>query len=79
MAFQIIDDILDVESTEEELGKSCGSDNEHNKTTFMTYFDVEGARKYASELTAKAVSEISDFEASGILTDLAVYLLERKK
>lgn len=78
LAFQIIDDILDVESTEEELGKSCGSDSERNKTTFMTYYDIESARKYASELTASAVSEISDCERSGVLTDLAVYLLERK-
>jgi geranylgeranyl diphosphate synthase type II len=78
LAFQIIDDILDVESTEEELGKSCGSDSEHNKTTFMTYYDVESARNYAAELTAKAISEISDNENSSVLTDLAVYLLERK-
>ena len=78
LAFQIIDDILDVESSEEELGKSCGSDSNHNKTTFMTYFDVEKAREYASELTAEAVSEISEFENSEILTDLAIYLLQRK-
>ena len=78
LAFQIIDDILDVESTEEELGKSCGSDSEHNKTTFMTYYSVEEARNYAAELTARAVSEISENENSSVLTDLAVYLLERK-
>ena len=78
LAFQVIDDILDVESTEEELGKSCGSDSDHNKTTFMTYYGVEDARKYASELTANAVSVIADNEESGVLTDLAVYLLERK-
>ncbi len=78
LAFQIIDDILDVESSEEELGKSCGSDSERNKTTFMTYYDVDGARNYASELTANAVSEISDNERSDVLTDLAVYLLQRK-
>ena len=77
LAFQIIDDILDVTATDEALGKSAGSDKENNKTTFMTYYSVDEARKYASALTAEAVSEISEYEGSEMLTDFAVYLLGR--
>ena len=76
LAFQIIDDILDVCATEEAMGKSL-SDSDRNKTTFMTYYALNDAREYASRLTAKAVSEISRYEGSETLTDLAVYLLER--
>ena len=77
LAFQVIDDILDVVSDEVTLGKTVGSDNERGKTTFMTYYDIEGAREYASELTASAVSEIARYDGSETLTDFAVYLLER--
>ena len=77
LAFQIIDDILDVTATDDALGKSAGSDAENNKTTFMTYYSVDGAREYASALTAKAVSQISGYEGAEMLTDFAVYLLGR--
>jgi len=77
LAFQVIDDILDVTATEETLGKSVGSDGERNKTTFMTYYTVDEARAYAAELTANAVSEIADYEGSETLTDFAAFLLER--
>ena len=79
LAFQVIDDILDVSATEEALGKPIGSDAENNKTTFMTYFDIDSARKYAAELTASAVSDIADYENSETLTDFAVYLLGRDR
>jgi len=77
LAFQVIDDILDRVGTAEEIGKSVGGDAEHEKTTFLTYYDVEGAKEYAATLTAEAVSAISQLERSETLTDLAVYLLER--
>lgn len=77
LAFQVIDDILDATGSEEELGKSVGGDAEHEKTTFLTYYDVEGAKAYAASLTAEAISAISTLEHSETLTDLAVYLLER--
>ena len=76
LAFQIIDDILDVIATEESMGKSL-SDADRNKTTFMTYYSIDEARKYATELTEKAISAISCYSGSEALTDLAVYLLER--
>ena len=49
LAFQIIDDILDVTADAETLGKSVGSDEKSQKTTFLTYFDIEGARAYPEQ------------------------------
>ena len=77
LAFQVIDDILDVTGSEAELGKSVGGDADHEKTTFLSYYDVDGAKEYAASLTAEAVSAISTLKYSEVLTDLAVYLLER--
>ncbi len=77
LAFQVVDDILDEIGDQQEVGKSVHSDAEHNKTTFMTYYDAQGARAYAAQLTAEAVSAISGIDGSETLTDLAAYLLER--
>ena len=77
VAFQVMDDVLDACEDEEELGKNVGSDNEHNKTTFLTYYDEAGAREYAADLTSKAISAIAGFKGSVLLTDLAVALLDR--
>ena len=77
LTFQIIDDILDVVGNESTLGKNIGSDAEMGKTTFMTYYSVEEARALAAQLTEEAISAISAFEGSKLLTDFAVYLLER--
>ena len=79
LAFQVVDDVLDITSGEAELGKSAGSDARRNKTTFMTFYTVDQALEYAEGLTVKAINAISDLEDSELLTDLAVYLLERKK
>ena len=72
LAFQVIDDMLD----EEEAIKATG-EKEQGKSTFMTYYDSNGAKKYAEELTAEAITAISGFEKSETLTDLAAYLLDR--
>lgn len=77
LTFQIIDDVLDVVGNEGTLGKNIGSDAEMGKTTFMSYYSVDEARALASSLTAEAVSAIAEFEGSEILTDFAVFLLER--
>ncbi len=54
MVFQIVDDILDVTATAEELGKPIGSDAENNKTTFVTLKGIDAARREAEALTQQA-------------------------
>lgn len=77
-AFQIIDDILDVEGDEATLGKHIGSDAESDKTTFVTELGLEGAREEARRLTKEAVDTVSKYEGSDNLIALANWLYERK-
>lgn len=77
-AFQAVDDILDVVSTEEVLGKPIGSDAECEKTTYVTLFGVEKAKQLADELTQNAIKSIDSFENSDFLVRLAKELTERK-
>ena len=58
LAFQIRDDILDVVSTEEELGKPIGSDARNEKTTYVTLFGMEAALAETARLTREAVEEL---------------------
>jgi len=79
-AFQMVDDVLDVTSTEEELGKPIGSDEQNNKTTFVTLFGVEKTMEFAKELTEKAKNSLDVFgENADFLKNLADALLYRKK
>lgn len=77
--FQVIDDVLDATSTEEETGKSVGSDKERNKSTFMTYMTPDEAGNYAAELTQDAKDFIRCYPGSETLLDFADWLLDRKK
>jgi geranylgeranyl diphosphate synthase type II len=79
LVFQIIDDILDVTSTNEELGKNIGSDKDSNKTTFMSFFTPKEAKDYADALTADAISFLKEEENSETLVALALHLCDRKK
>lgn len=79
LAFQIIDDILDVTSSQEVLGKPVGSDMEENKTTFVTLYGVEGAQKIADEITGEAMVLLDKFENNAFLKELTEMLLNRKK
>lgn len=78
LVFQIIDDILDVTSTDEVLGKNIGSDKDKNKTTFMTFFTPDEARAYAEKLTDEAICCIDGVEGSEGLVSLALYLCDRE-
>ena len=78
LAFQIIDDILDVTSTTEELGKPVGSDSEENKTTFVTLYGVEKAQEIAENITGEAMSLLEKFGNDDFLRGLTEMLLCRK-
>ena len=79
LAFQIIDDILDKTGDEAVFGKPIGSDEEQNKTTFLTFMSVEDAYNEAKRLTEEAKAAIGGFADSEILCDFADYLLSRNK
>lgn len=78
LAFQIIDDILDVTSTTEELGKPVGSDEAENKTTFVTLYGVDKAREIADNITAQAMESLDKCGGSDFLRELTKMLLNRK-
>ena len=77
LAFQIIDDVLDVTSTAEQLGKPIGSDEESHKTTVVTLLGLDGARERAAALTAQAHGALDAFGDAQFLHDLTDLLLVR--
>lgn len=78
LAFQIVDDILDVIGDEKELGKPIGSDSECNKTTYVTLFGLEKAKEMAEAITAEAKTSVKAFENNDFLMTLADKLTTRK-
>ena len=80
LAFQIQDDLLDVTSTVEQLGKPIGSDSQENKNTYMVLMGPEGCRKAVEELTRFAKGVLGEaFEDTAFLEALADTLSVRKK
>ena len=77
--FQVTDDILDVESTAEVLGKTVGKDEKENKLTAIKIYGLEGAKKHAEKLYNDAVNSISHLDTAGFLIDFAKYVYNRKK
>ena len=77
MAFQIIDDILDVTGNEQLLGKPVGSDAEENKTTFVTIFGIKKAREEAEKYTKQAMDILDKFDNNEFLKELTEYMLNR--
>jgi geranylgeranyl diphosphate synthase type II len=80
LAFQIIDDILDVTQTSEQLGKTAGKDTAAQKATYPSIVGLEKSRQIAKRLTDKAFASLKIFGGKAkALEALAVYLLERNK
>ena len=80
LVFQIVDDILDVTSTTEALGKPVGSDAANDKTTFITLYGLAGARRLAAAHNDAALDALSPLgEQAEFLRMMARRLLERKK
>jgi geranylgeranyl diphosphate synthase type II len=78
LAFQVIDDILDEESTTEQLGKDAGSDRERGKATFPSVVGMEESKKYAKQLIENACSDIAPLgEKGAMLRELAEYIRVR--
>jgi geranylgeranyl diphosphate synthase, type II len=80
LAFQIIDDVLDVTQTSEQLGKTAGKDTAAEKATYPALFGIDESLKKADALVEGAFAELDTFGARAeTLKDLARYLVERKK
>lgn len=78
LAFQVVDDILDEESTTEQLGKDAGSDREKGKATFPAICGMEESKRYAKMLIRKAVNDITFLGEKGkMLRELAEYIRVR--
>lgn len=78
LAFQITDDILDVEGDEKTLGKPIGSDEKNQKSTYVTLTSLEDAKKLAVQTVDEAVTALDDFgEEAEFLRELVTYLIAR--
>jgi geranylgeranyl diphosphate synthase type II len=79
LAFQVIDDILDVTQTTEKLGKTAGKDAAATKATYPALFGIERARAVARELTSKATAALKPFGKKGdIMREISNSLLIRE-
>jgi geranylgeranyl diphosphate synthase type II len=80
LAFQIVDDVLDVTQTSEQLGKTAGKDTASEKVTYPSLFGVDASIRKADALVSDAFAELESFGERGeTLKELARFLVERKK
>jgi geranylgeranyl diphosphate synthase type II len=80
LAFQIVDDVLDVTQTSEQLGKTAGKDTAAEKATYPALFGIDESLKKADTLVDKALASLQGFgERANTLKGLARFLVERKK
>ena len=80
LAFQVIDDILDVTQTSEQLGKTAGKDTKAQKATYPSIVGLEKSRKIAEQLTGKAFAALKIFKGRAVaLEALAEFLLKRDR
>jgi geranylgeranyl diphosphate synthase type II len=79
LAFQIADDILDVTSTSEQLGKTPGKDQKSRKATYPAIHGMEASLKRARELSEEAVEIIGGIKGdTTVLRQLAVFIISRE-
>ncbi|MCQ2449887.1 MAG: polyprenyl synthetase family protein [Clostridia bacterium] len=80
LAFQVIDDILDFESTDGVLGKPVGSDEKNHKNTYVSLLGLEESRNIATQLTNEAITILERFSGdTNAIADLTKYLLSRNR
>jgi geranylgeranyl pyrophosphate synthase len=78
LAFQVVDDILDVEGDTQTLGKTRGKDSEADKPTYVKLLGLEGAKAEARQLLAAALAALENFgDCADHLRDLADYIVQR--
>jgi geranylgeranyl diphosphate synthase, type II len=78
LVFQIVDDILDVTSSSEVLGKTAGKDEKVKKATYPAFYGIEASKQKANELVASALRDIRDFgEEAVYLRSLARFIVSR--
>uniref|UniRef100_UPI004048BD88 polyprenyl synthetase family protein n=1 Tax=Orrella sp. TaxID=1921583 RepID=UPI004048BD88 len=79
LAFQVVDDVLDVTASTEKLGKTAGKDQEQSKATYVTLLGLEKAQALALELEGMAHEAVKSFGDNGRhLADLASYVVHRE-
>ena len=80
LAFQVIDDILDVTQTSEKLGKTAGKDTKARKATYPAIVGLKRSQKIAADLTSKAFAALKPFRGKAVaLAALAEFLLQRDR
>jgi geranylgeranyl diphosphate synthase type II len=79
LAFQIIDDILDVEGTTQSLGKTAGKDQNAGKATYPAILGLQESKKLAADLVKTATQTIAVYDRQSHLRDFAEHILNRKK
>lgn len=79
LAFQIVDDILDIEGTTETLGKTAGKDRKNQKVTYPSLIGIEKSRELAKNFVDRACNLIAEYDQHRYLRTLALHILEREK
>ncbi len=80
LAFQVVDDILNVEGDPELLGKAVGTDEKRNKNTYPSLLGLQESKIFAKKLIKNALQALNDFDnRSDPLRSMAKYIIERKK